>query len=140
MSSIRSIHGRQVLDSRGRPTVEVEVRLDSGVTARASVPSGASTGANEAHELRDGDPAFFNGLGVTTAVGHVNGEISAALAGREALDQAGCDGLLRDLDGTSTLSRLGATGCSFHRGRATACRSLPGPVPRDRPGRRLSRR
>jgi enolase len=108
MSSIRSIHGRQVFDSRGRPTVEVEVRLDSGVTARASVPSGASTGANEAHELRDGDPAFFNGLGVTTAVGHVNGEISAALAGREALDQAGCDGLLRDLDGTSTLSRLGA--------------------------------
>jgi len=108
MSSIHSMHGRQVLDSRGRPTVEVEVRLDSGVTARASVPSGASTGANEAHELRDGDPAFFNGLGVTAAVGHVNGEIAAALAGREALDQAGCDGLLRDLDGTSTLSRLGA--------------------------------
>ena len=67
MSSIRSIHGRQVFDSRGRPTVEVEVRLDSGVTARASVPSGASTGAHEAHELRDGDPAAFNGLGVTKA-------------------------------------------------------------------------
>lgn len=108
MSSIRSIHGRQVLDSRGRPTVEVEVRLDSGVTARASVPSGASTGAHEAHELRDGDPAFFNGLGVTAAVGHVNGEIAAALVGRDALDQAGCDRLLRGLDGTSTLSRLGA--------------------------------
>ena len=108
MSSIRSIHGRQVLDSRGRPTVEVEVRLDSGATARASVPSGASTGAHEAHELRDGDLAAFNGLGVTKAVGHVNGEIAAALAGRDALDQAGCDELLRDLDGTGGLSRLGA--------------------------------
>ena len=108
MSSIRSIHGRQVFDSRGRPTVEVEVRLATGVTARASVPSGASTGAYEAHELRDGDPAFFNGLGVTAAVGHVNGEIAAALAGHDVLDQAGCDGLLLGLDGTSTLSRLGA--------------------------------
>ena len=108
MSSIRSIHGRQVFDSRGRPTVEVEVHLASGVRARASVPSGASTGAHEAHELRDGDPAFFNGLGVTAAVGHVNGEIAAALAGHDVLDQAGCDSLLRGLDGTSTLSRLGA--------------------------------
>ena len=108
MSLIRSVHGRQVLDSRGRPTVEVEVRLDSGVLGRASVPSGASTGAHEAHELRDGDPAFFNGLGVTAAVGHVNGEIAAAMAGRDALHQAGCDGLLRELDGTSDLSRLGA--------------------------------
>jgi enolase len=108
MSSIRSIHGRQVFDSRGRPTVEVEVSLAGGVLARASVPSGASTGTHEAHELRDGDPAFFNGLGVTAAVGHVNGEIAAALTGRDALDQAGCDRLLRDLDGTSTLSRLGA--------------------------------
>ena len=108
MSSIRSIHGRQVFDSRGRPTVEVEVRLDGGATARASVPSGASTSAHEAHELRDGDPAFFNGLGVTAAVGHVNGEIAAALASRDALDQAGCDRLLRSLDGTAALSRLGA--------------------------------
>ena len=108
MSSIRSVYGRQVFDSRGRPTVEVEVRLASGATARASVPSGVSTGVHEAHELRDGDPAFFNGLGVTAAVGHVNGEIAAALAGRAALDQAGCDRLLRDLDGTSSLSRLGA--------------------------------
>lgn len=108
MSSIRSVHGRQVFDSRGRPTVEVEVRLDSGVTARASVPSGASTGAHEAHELRDGDPAFFNGLGVTRAAGYVNVEIGSALAGSDALDQAGCDTLLRDLDGTPDLSRLGA--------------------------------
>ena len=108
MSAIRSVYGRQVLDSRGRPTVEVEVRLDDGVLGRASVPSGASTGAHEAHELRDGDPAWFNGLGVTAAVGHVNGEIAAALAGRGAHDQAGCDRLLRDLDGTRALSRLGA--------------------------------
>jgi len=108
MSSIRSIHGRQVFDSRGRPTVEVEVSLADGVLGRASVPSGASTGTHEAHELRDGDTAFFNGLGVTAAVGHVNGEIAVALTGRDALDQAGCDALLRELDGTSALSRLGA--------------------------------
>jgi enolase 1/2/3 len=108
MSPIRFVHGRQVFDSRGRPTVEVEVTLDGGVMSRASVPSGASTGTHEAHELRDGDTAFFNGLGVTAAVDHVNGEIAAALAGRDVLDQAGCDSLLRELDGTSTLSRLGA--------------------------------
>jgi enolase len=108
VSSIRSIHGRQVFDSRGRPTVEVEVSLDGGLLARASIPSGASTGTHEAHELRDGDTAFFNGLGVTAAVGHVNGEIASALSGRDVLDQAGCDTMLRELDGTSTLSRLGA--------------------------------
>jgi enolase len=108
MSPIRFVHGRQVFDSRGRPTVEVEVTLHGGMMARASVPSGASTGTHEAHELRDGDTAFFNGLGVTAAVDHVNGEIAAALAGRDVLDQAGCDSLLRELDGTSTLSRLGA--------------------------------
>ena len=108
MSSIHSIHGRQVFDSRGRPTVEVELTLDGGAVGRASVPSGASTGTHEAHELRDGDMAFFNGLGVTAAVGHINGEIATALTGRDALDQAGCDTLLRDLDGTRTLSRLGA--------------------------------
>jgi enolase len=108
MNSIHSIHGRQVFDSRGRPTVEVEVSLDGGVMARASVPSGASTGTHEAHELRDGDMAFFNGLGVTAAAGHVNGEIAAALTGRDALDQVSCDTLLRELDGTTTLSRLGA--------------------------------
>ena len=108
MSSIQSIYGRQVFDSRGRPTVEVEVSLDGGVMARASVPSGVSTGTHEAHELRDGDAAFFNGLGVTAAVGHVNGEVASMLAGRDALDQVSCDTLLRELDGTSTLSRLGA--------------------------------
>jgi enolase len=88
--------------------VEVDVLLDSGATGRASVPSGASTGTYEAHELRDGDPAWFDGLGVTSAVGHVNGEIAVALHGHDALDQAGADALLRELDGTPDLSRLGA--------------------------------
>jgi len=108
MSVINSVHGRQVLDSRGRPTVEVDVRLDNGVVARASVPSGASTGKHEAHELRDGDEKFFNGLGVLSAVANVNAEIADALRGHDVMDQLGCDGLLRELDGTPGLSRLGA--------------------------------
>ncbi|KPI10567.1 Enolase [Actinobacteria bacterium OK074] len=108
MSVISSVHGRQVFDSRGRPTVEVEVGLDNGVVARASVPSGASTGTYEAHEARDGDMDVFDGLGVLSAVGHVNGEIAAALRGRDPGDQRGCDTLLRELDGTATLARLGA--------------------------------
>jgi enolase len=108
MKHIRSVHGRQVFDSRGRPTVEVEVGLDNGLSARASVPSGASTGTHEAHELRDGDQTIFNGLGVLSAVEHVNIEIAAALRGRDVADQAGCDALLRQLDGTAGLSRLGA--------------------------------
>jgi enolase 1/2/3 len=108
MSVIRSVHGRQVFDSRGRPTVEVEVGLADGVLARASVPSGASTGTHEAHELRDGDTDFFDGLGVLTAARHVDGEIAAALRGRDVRDQRGCDALLRELDATPTLSRLGA--------------------------------
>jgi enolase len=108
MSVIRSVHGRQVLDSRGRPTVEVEVSLDDGVVARAMVPSGASTGTHEAHELRDGDDEFFNGLGVLSAAAHVDGEIDAALHGQDVMDQRGSDLLLRALDGTPGLSRLGA--------------------------------
>ena len=108
MTSIRAVHGRQVFDSRGRPTVEVEVSLDDGTVARASVPSGASTGASEAHELRDGDDAHFNGLGVLSAVRHVDREISAALAGHDVFDQGGCDAVLRALDGTPNLARLGA--------------------------------
>jgi enolase len=108
MNQIRTAHGRQVFDSRGRPTVEVEIRLDNGRTARASVPSGASTGTHEAHELRDGDQASFNGLGVLSAVEHVNGEIASALRGRDVADQAGCDALLLHLDGTRGLTRLGA--------------------------------
>jgi enolase len=108
MSLIQSVHGRQVFDSRGRPTVEVEVGLDSGVRARASVPSGASTGTHEATELRDGQAEFFNGLGVLSAVEHVNHEIASAVRGRDVMDQSGCDSLLRELDGTPGLSRLGA--------------------------------
>lgn len=108
MSTIRTVHGRQIFDSRGRPTVEVDVVLESGAVARASVPSGASTGTHEAHELRDGDQSVFDGLGVTAAVEHVNGEIASALRGYDVGDQRAIDERLRDLDGTPTLSRLGA--------------------------------
>lgn len=105
---IRSVRGRQILDSRGRPTVEVDVELEDGSLGRAAVPSGASTGAAEAHELRDNDPTYYAGLGVRTAVGHVNGEIAATVRGFDALDQRGLDGLLIELDGTSQFKRLGA--------------------------------
>ena len=108
MSSISIVHGRQIFDSRGRPTVEVDVILENGVRARASVPSGASTGTHEAHELRDGEELVFEGLGVTDAVDHVNGEIASALHGLDVEDQRAIDSLLRELDGTETLSRLGA--------------------------------
>jgi enolase len=105
---ILATRARQVLDSRGRPTVEADVTLDDGSEGRASVPSGASTGSAEAHELRDGDPQRHGGLGVGRAVGHVNGEIARALAGRDAADQRAVDTLLRELDGTPQLARLGA--------------------------------
>jgi enolase len=108
MSSVHTVRGRQVFDSRGRPTVEVDVILDDGTMGRASVPSGASTGTHEAHELRDGDEATFGGLGVLSAVAHVNGEIAAAIRGRDVTDQVGADDVLRELDGTPALSRLGA--------------------------------
>ncbi|MGE4426756.1 MAG: phosphopyruvate hydratase [Solirubrobacteraceae bacterium] len=107
MSQIESVHGRQILDSRGNPTVEVDVTLSSGTTARAAVPSGASTGEFEATELRDGGDAYL-GKGVTTAVANVNGEIAQAVKGRDADDQAGLDKALIDLDGTPNKSRLGA--------------------------------
>jgi enolase len=106
--TIRSLHARQILDSRGRPTVEVDLELHEGTLARASVPSGASTGSSEAHELRDGDPQAFAGLGVARAVANVNGEIQAALRGFPVHDQAGLDARLRELDGTPQLKRLGA--------------------------------
>ena len=105
---IASVHGRQVLDSRGRPTVEVDVTLADGTLGRASVPSGASTGSHEAHELRDGDPADYAGLGVHRAVDAVGGEIAAALRGHDVTDQRGLDTRLRELDGTPSLARLGA--------------------------------
>jgi enolase len=107
MSSIEHVAGREVLDSRGNPTVEVEVFLVSGATGRAIVPSGASTGRFEAVELRDGGDRF-GGKGVATAVGHVNDEIRDALEGMEALDQRGVDLLLVDLDGTPDKASFGA--------------------------------
>ncbi len=108
MSIIEGIIGRQILDSRGNPTVEVEVELDSGATGRAAVPSGASTGAFEAVELRDGDADAYLGKGVLKAVEHVNGEIADALVGFDAVDQRDLDRVLIDLDGTDNKARLGA--------------------------------
>ena len=108
MSAIIDIIGREVLDSRGNPTVEAEVFLESGVSARAAVPSGASTGVREAIELRDGDPKRYCGKGVLKAVEHVNGEIAEALLGVEASDQPYIDRTMIELDGTDNKSRLGA--------------------------------
>src|SRR5206468_3629267 len=107
MSQIEHVHARQILDSRGNPTVEVELALRSGSTGRAAVPSGASTGEYEATELRDGGEAY-GGKAVTKAVANVNGEIAGAVAGLDALDQAGLDRALIALDGTPNKSRLGA--------------------------------
>jgi enolase 1/2/3 len=107
MSGIRAVHARQILDSRGNPTVEVEVALESGASGRAAVPSGASTGVHEALELRDGGEAF-GGKGVTRAVENVNGEIAAAVRGRDAGDQRALDERLIELDGTPNKGRLGA--------------------------------
>ena len=105
---IQNIVGREILDSRGNPTVEVDVILENGMLGRASVPSGASTGIFEACELRDGDPKRYLGKGVSRAVEHVNTEIAQALKGRNVLDQVAIDRLLIDLDGTPNKSRLGA--------------------------------
>jgi enolase len=105
---IAHVHARQILDSRGNPTVEVDVALESGATGRAPVPSGASTGKFEAVELRDGDAGAYLGKGVLDAVANVEREIGPALAGADAGDQAGVDRLLLELDGTPNKSRLGA--------------------------------
>src|SRR5881409_482465 len=107
MGAIERIHARQILDSRGNPTVEVEVELDTGATGRAAVPSGASTGEFEATELRDGG-SDWGGKGVTRAVENVNGEISTAVRGQDASSQAALDRMLITLDGTPNKSRLGA--------------------------------
>src|SRR5438128_9876278 len=104
---ITRVHGREVLDSRGNPTVEVDVELSSGTTGRASVPSGASTGEREALELRDGDPRRYSGKGVRKAAAHVNGEIATALRGH-VFDQRSLDTRLVELDGTPTKRRHGA--------------------------------
>jgi enolase len=122
MSAIESVHARQILDSRGNPTVEVEVSLRSGAHGRAAVPSGASTGEFEATELRDGGDAY-GGKGVTKAVGNANGEIAEAVAGLDASDQKGLDAKLIELDGTDNKSRLGANailGVSLATARAAA--------------------
>jgi enolase len=108
MSAIAHVHARQILDSRGNPTVEVDVTLADGSMGRAAVPSGASTGAHEAVELRDGDMNRWGGKGVTKAVAAVNGEIAKAVTGRDAEDQAGLDTAMIALDGTSNKGRLGA--------------------------------
>src|SRR5690348_11767301 len=108
MSNIAAIHAREVLDSRGNPTVEAEVFLADGAMGRAIVPSGASTGEHEAVELRDGDNNRFLGKGVLKAVENVNGEIAEALANWDAFDQRGLDAKMIELDGTENKSRLGA--------------------------------
>jgi enolase len=146
MASIQRVTGRQILDSRGTPTVEVDVTTEEGVLGRAAVPSGASTGAYEAVELRDEDPDRYHGKGVRRAVGHVNGPIADELAGMNVLEQVALDDALRALDGTDDKSSLGANailGASLaaakagaatlgvplyrHLGRATA-RTLPVPL------------
>jgi enolase len=108
MSEILSVKAREILDSRGNPTIEAEVLLDSGYLGTAAVPSGASTGSREALELRDGDPDRYQGKGVLTAVQNVNEEIGPKLIGLEAIDQTGIDQFMIDLDGTENKSRLGA--------------------------------
>jgi enolase len=125
LSAIVDVHARQVLDSRGNPTVEVEVRLDSGATGRAIVPSGASTGVHEAVELRDGG-AEWGGKGVTRAVANVNGELAGRVRGLDAGDQAGLDRALVELDGTPNKGRLGANavlGVSLAAAKARAAES-----------------
>jgi enolase len=122
MSTIASVNARQIFDSRGNPTVEVDVRLDSGALGRAAVPSGASTGVHEAVELRDGGGAY-GGKGVTQAVANVDNEIAAAVRGRDARDQEGLDRALIELDGTPNKGRLGANailGVSLANARAAA--------------------
>jgi enolase len=129
MTQIVDIIGREILDSRGNPTVEVDVVLEDGSTGRAAVPSGASTGAHEAHELRDGDKTRYLGKGVRKAVAAVNGEIFDAIGGMEVEDQRRIDQALIDLDGTKTKGRLGANavlGVSLAAAKAAAeTRGLP---------------
>src|SRR6266516_5858761 len=123
MPTIERIHGRQILDSRGNPTVEVEVTLDSGAHGRAAVPSGASTGRFEAVELRDDDPAVYRGKSVQDAVRNVCSDIATAVRGLDADDQRALDGLLIELDATPNKERLGANaivGCSLAVARAAA--------------------
>src|SRR5438132_13757187 len=129
MTNISEIRAREILDSRGNPTVEAEVELADGTTGRAAVPSGASTGEHEAVELRDGDQQRFLGKGVLKAVENVNGEIADALANMDASDQRALDQRMIELDGTENKSRLGANAIlavSMATARASAnCYKLP---------------
>jgi enolase len=109
-TTIVQVRAREILDSRGRPTVEADVVLQNGAEGRGVSPSGASTGTNEAHELRDGDPDWYQGRGVGRAVANVNGEIASAVKGLDALDQAALDARMVQLDGSDRLDRLGANG------------------------------
>ncbi len=108
MSAIIEVKGREILDSRGNPTVEAEIMTETGVRVRAAVPSGASTGSREAVELRDDEPGRYLGKGVQKAVAHVNGELYEALAGLDVTEQARIDRVMIELDGTDNKSRLGA--------------------------------
>ena len=132
MTAIIDIHAREILDSRGNPTVEVDVLLEDGSFGRAAVPSGASTGAHEAVELRDGDPARHKGKGVLQAVGAVNGEIAGALVDMDAEDQRDIDLAMIALDGTENKGRLGANailGVSLAVAKAAAADSPDFPRP-----------
>src|ERR1044072_7437348 len=108
MSTIQSLHARQILDSRGNPTVEVDVRTENGYLGRAAVPSGASTGSHEAVELRDDDPKVYVGKGVLKAVSNVNNIIADQLTGWNVDDQTGIDAKLIEIDGTDNKGKLGA--------------------------------
>jgi enolase len=124
MTKIQQVHGREILDSRGNPTVEAEVKLEGGAKGRAAVPSGASTGEHEAVELRDGDKKRYLGKGVLKAVENVNGELADALCGMDAADQRALDHKVIELDGTENKSRLGANALlavSMAAARAVAC-------------------
>ncbi len=127
MAIIEHVHGREVLDSRGNPTLEVEVYLEDGSLGRAIVPAGASTGAHEALELRDGDKKRYGGKGVLKAIDNVNGPIAEALLGMESTDQVAIDRLMvEELDGTPTKEKLGANAIlgawRGHRRRVWGCR------------------
>ena len=127
MTAIATVVGREILDSRGNPTVEVDVVLETGAFGRAAVPSGASTGAHEAHELRDGGKRY-GGKGVKRAVEAVNGEIRKALTGADARDQRAIDQRLRDLDGTENKKRLGANRSPARMGATSAISTTPSAI------------
>ena len=136
---IENVHAREILDSRGNPTVEVEVELLGGGFGRAAVPSGASTGAYEAVELRDGDKSRYGGKGTLTAVMNVNGELADAVIGFDALDQRAIDSAMIELDGTPNKGRIGANailGVSLAAARAAARSARAGSARSPRPSAR----